>query len=151
HLIRLVTDSNLEGFYNRPRIDRELIEKYREGLVCIMPSIGGEHIVAIDDKKRSEEIVAWYKKIFGEDLYLGISRHPEVENHEVTMKKLAELSKRTEVPLVVAQGVQFLDREDAVARELVQKIRDGGSLDRDAEENLPDFSFMDTEKANHLF
>jgi len=151
NLIHLVTQSHLEGFYNRPRIDRELVEKYREGLICIMPSINGEHVAAIDDKKRSEEIVAWYRKIFSEDLYLEISRHPEIENHEATMKKLIELGRRAEVPLVAAQNVQYLDKDDAVARELVQKIRDGGSLDRDAEENLPDFSFINTEKANHLF
>jgi len=152
NLIHLVSLSHLEGFHDRPRIDRELIEKYREGLICIMPSFGGEHVVAINDKKRAEEIVAWYKKIFDNDLYIEITHHPEVENHEATMKKVVALARQCEVPLVAAQDVQFMDKDDAVARELVQKIRDGGSLNRDGgEENLPNLSFIDTEKANQLF
>src|SRR5262249_5617295 len=104
NLIQLVTLSHLEGFYNRPRIDRELMEKYREGLVAIMSAHGGEHIPAIDDKKRAEEIVVWYKKAYGEDLYIEITRHSEIEGHEPTMKKVIALSKTAGVPLVAAQN-----------------------------------------------
>jgi DNA polymerase III subunit alpha len=152
NLIHLVSASHLEGFHNRPRLDRELIEKFREGLVCIMPSFGGEHVTAITDNKRAEEIVAWYKKIFSDELYIEITRHPEVENHEATMKKVIALAKQSGVPLVAAQNVQFMQKDDAMARELVQKIRDGGSLNRDGgEENLPDLSFIGTETASQLF
>ncbi len=151
NLIQLVTISHLEGFHNRPRIDREIIEKYRDGLVCIMPAISGEHIAAIDDKHRAEDIVQWYKKVFGGDFYLGISHHPDIENHEKLVKKIIALSQSTDIPLVATHGVQFMKESDAIARELVQKIRDGGSLNRDAEENLPDFSFITTDDANKLF
>ena len=152
NLIQLVTKSHLEGFHNRPRIDRELVEKYHEDLVCILSSFGGEHISAIDDKNRAEDIVQWYKKVFSSDLYLEITHNPRVENHEATMKKVAALAKKTDVPLVAAQNIYYMDQDDAIARELVQKIRDGGSLNRDSgEENFPDFSFIDTDKAVKMF
>lgn len=151
NLIHLVTASHLEGFFNRPRIDHELLEKYHESLICIIPSIGGEHIPQLADKNRSEGLLARYKKIFADDVYIEISQHPEIEHHQATMKKVVDLSKRAGVPLVAAQDVQFMTEDDAVARELVQKIRDGGSLNRDADENLPNFSFISTEEANHLF
>jgi DNA polymerase-3 subunit alpha len=151
NLIHLVTASHLEGFFNRPRIDHELLEKYREGLICIIPSIGGEHIPLIADKTRSENLLARYKKIFSEDVYIEISHHPEIENHQNTMKKVADLAKRAGVPLVAAQDVQFMKEDDAIARELVQKIRDGGSLNRDADDNLPNFSFISIEDANRFF
>lgn len=155
NLIHLVSKSHLEGFYERPRIDRELIEMHREGLVAIMPAIGGEHVYAIDDASRVEGIVEWHKKVFSDPaaggLYMEISRHPEIENHEATVKKIVALARKTGVPLVAAQEIQYMNKDDAIARELVQKIKNGGSLDRDAVENTPDFSFIDTKKALQLF
>ncbi len=64
NLIKLVTDSNIEGFYYKPRIDKELIQKYSNGLTCIMPSFSGETSQALKTKdyEKAEELVAFYKK-----------------------------------------------------------------------------------------
>src|SRR5665213_358228 len=74
NLLKLVSDSYLEGFYDRPRIDRELIEKYREGLIAILPSHGGEVAYALrhGDKNRASQSLEWHKKIFEEECYLEI-------------------------------------------------------------------------------
>ena len=73
NLMKLVTDSNLEGFYYKPRIDRELIEKYNEGLIAIIPSFSGE--IAQSLKSRSQdkanEVAEFYKKVFGDDAFYG--------------------------------------------------------------------------------
>src|SRR5271168_4729 len=84
NLIKLVTYSNFEGFYYKPRIDRELIEKYKEGLVCIVPSLSGDISIHIrnGNSDNAKEATEFYKKIFGKDFYLEITHHPEIENHE---------------------------------------------------------------------
>src|SRR3990167_7259328 len=89
-LIQLVSKSHLEGFYYRPRIDRELIGQYRDGLIAILPSFGGEHARALRDGNREEarETLAWYKKIFGEDCFVEITRHPEIDGHEKNMQEI---------------------------------------------------------------
>jgi DNA polymerase-3 subunit alpha len=84
NLIKLVTHSNLEGFYYKPRIDAELIEKHNQGLIAIAPSFSSEISVALKmrDLEKAKEKIAWYKKIYP-DFYIEITRHPTKEtDHE---------------------------------------------------------------------
>ena len=78
NLIKLVTYSNFDGFYYKPRIDRELIEKYKEGLVCIVPSISGDIPIHLKNgnTESAEESASFYKKMFGDDFYLEVTHHP---------------------------------------------------------------------------
>lgn len=153
NLMLLVSRSHLEGFYYRPRIDRELIEEYREGLIAILPSFAGEHARALkeEQKDKAQEIVQWYKKIFGGDCYMEITRHPEIADHEEKMQTLIALSREFEVPLVAAHDSYYLKQEDALARELVRKIRTANVLNRDFEEGTHDFSFVPRARAQKLF
>src|SRR4051812_11431720 len=89
NLLQLVSRSFLEGFYYRPRIDRELIAQYQDGLIAILPSFSGEHARAISDgdEAKAREILGWYKKTFGERVYAEITHHPEVDGHEEKIQK----------------------------------------------------------------
>lgn len=153
NLIQLVSKSHLEGFYYRPRIDRELIERYREGLIAILPSFGGEHARALREKNREQakETIAWYKKLFGEDCFVEITRHPEIAGQEEEMQALVALAREAHVELVATHDVYYLKQEDATARELVRKIRTGGTLDREFAESSHDFSFIPQARAKELF
>ncbi len=153
NLIQLVSKSYLEGFYYRPRLDRELIENYREGLVAILPSFSGEHARALNDEQadKAHESIEWFKKIYGADLYAEITHHPEIEGHEELQKKIMALAKDANVPLVAAHDTYYLHKEDAVARELVNKIRTGQTMDRENMGGNSDFSFITQEKARELF
>ena len=153
NLIHLVTASYIEGFFDRPRIDRELLEKYKDGLICILPAGAGEGARAIEssDTKRAKESLAWHKKIFGEDLYLEVTVHPELDGHSAKIKKIVELSASEKVPLVATQDVYYMNKDDAVARELVVKIKNGGTLDREQIENTGDFSFTTREEMGRFF
>jgi DNA polymerase III subunit alpha len=153
NLIKLVSASHLEGYFDRPRIDRELIEKYCDGLICILPSFAGEPAWALQgtDVARAEESLAWHKKIFGEDCYVEITRHPEVENHEATMKKVLEMAKKVGVPPMAAHDVYYIENDDAVARELVVKIKNGGTLEREFAGATQDRSFISKKKAAEYF
>jgi DNA polymerase III subunit alpha len=153
NLIKLVSISHLEGFYYRPRIDREMIEAYKGDLIAILPSFGGEHARMLKDgqAEKARDAMEWHKKIFGEDLYAEITRHPEIDGHEERMKKIVALAKETSVPLVATADSYYLKQDDAIARELVTKIRMASTLNRDMVENLPDFSFITSEKAAQMF
>lgn len=153
NLLQLVSLSFLEGFYYRPRVDRELIERFSGGLIAILPSFSGEHARAIKDgqAEKAKEAMHWYKKVFGKDLYAEITRHFEIEGHEERMRAIVALSKECGVPLVAAHDTYYLEQDDAVARELVNKIRTASTLNRDMLENLPDFSFISRKRAAELF
>ncbi len=144
NLIQLVTKSHLEGFHVRPRIDRELIEKYREGLIALLPPYYGEHAQAIaaSDNDRAEQILEWYQKIFDDDLYAEITLHSEIEGHDKRVKKIIELAHKHKIPLCAAHDTFYIKPEDGFARELVNKIRTGGTLNRDVEEGIHDLSFQ---------
>ncbi len=153
NLLQLVSRSHLEGFYERPRIDRELIELHREGLIAILPSIGGEHAKHLHDRapERAKETLAWYRRVFGEDVFVEITRHPEVDGHEKLMREVISLARQEEVELVAAHDTYYLKQDDALARELVNKIRTAGVLNRDFEQGAHDFSFITRERAGELF
>ncbi len=85
NLIKLVTASNLEGFYYKPRLDRELLEKYAEGLIAIQTAINGNIVNNLKngDEEKAKESANWHKKIFGaENCYQEITHHPEIQDHE---------------------------------------------------------------------
>ncbi len=153
NLLQVVSRAYIEGFYYRPRLDRELIEQYRDGLIAILPSFGGEHAKALKDgvDDRARESLDWYKKQFGNDCFVEITRHHEIEGHEERMQKIIEYARAAGLPLVAAHDTYYLKPEDAIARELVTKIRSGGTLNRDFEGTSNDFSFISREKAISLF
>lgn len=142
NLIRLVTTSNLEGFYYRPRLDHELLEKHKEGLICIIPSFAGEPVQRLKDNdlEKAEASLAWYKEVYGDDCYLELTYHPEILDHQELQGKIKDLAQKTNTPLVAAQDIYYMSKDDAVAREVMMKIQSGGVVDID-EERPEDFSF----------
>ncbi len=154
NLIKLVTDSNLQGFYYKPRIDRELIEKYSEGLICISPSFSGEIAQSLKgrNQEKAEEVAAFYKKAFGDRLYIEITRHPEIDGHEASMKVLAAFAKKQGIPVVAAHDVYYIDQGDRFARETLLRVNshsDASEKVSDGDED--DFSFISAERAEELF
>lgn len=155
NLIKMVTSSFVDGFYYRPRIDHALIEDLRKDLICIIPSFSGEPVLSLKDgnEEAAEASLDWYKSMFGEDLYLELTHHPEIEGHEKSQELIKTLSQKAHVPLVAAHDVYYLDQKDYLARETMLKIQQGGVVDaQDAEGELaPNFSFISQERALELF
>lgn len=152
NLIKMVTLSNTEGFYYKPRIDRELITQFKEGLVCIIPSFAGETSQHLknNDQERAQADLAWYQSIFEDDCYLELTHHPEMLGHQELQEKIKTLSKAGNVPLVAAHDVYYLHKEDATAREVMMKIQSGGSVDL-SQERTEDFSFITQGQAKEYF
>ena len=155
NLIQLVTTSNLDGFYYKPRIDRELIEKYHEGLICISPSISSEIIQALkmSDKEKAKALIDYFKKIYGADnFYLELTHHPALEGHEKTMQTLIDIARETATPLVSAHDSYYLSPEDKAARKTLMLVNTNDSAERmSRDDDEEDFSFISPEKASELF
>jgi DNA polymerase-3 subunit alpha len=152
NLIKMVTLSNTEGFYYKPRMDRQLLEQYKEGIICIIPSFAGEtsHHLKNNDVEKAEADLSWYKSVYGDDCYLELTYHPEMLDHQALQEKIKALSISGNVPLVAAQDVYYMHKEDAVAREAMHKIQSGGVVHID-EERSEDFSFITQETAKKYF
>lgn len=155
NLIKMVTDSYVNGFYYRPRIDRELLEQYGDNLICIIPSFAGEtsHALKADDVPRAHELLSWYRGRFGDDCYLELTHHPEIPGHQELQTKIRTLAEHTKTPLVAAHDVYYLAPADRLARETLVKIQTGGTVETTSEfdEREEDFSFITQETASAYF
>jgi len=154
NLIQLVTASNLEGFYYKPRLDQELIAKHAKDLICIIPSFAGEVTQAFknQDADKAAERLDWYKSVFGEDCYIEITHHPELYEHGPIQDKLIALARSTNTPLVAAHDVYYLKPEDRIARETMMKIQNGGVVDLTSDQGVSeDFSFITQAEAAKRF
>lgn len=154
NLIQLVTASNIEGFYYRPRLDDEILTKFKDDLICIIPSFAGEVAQALKDSngEKAAQRLDWYKNVFGENCYLEISHHPEIFDHSDNQNRIKELAAKTNTPLVAAHDVYYLKPEDRIARDTMIKIQNGGVVDLSAERNSEEnFSFTTQEQMKEWF
>ena len=138
NLIQLVSKGFLEGFHIRPRVDRELLQVHREGLVAILPASGGGPAEALRNYAgaRARESANWYARNYGKDCYMEITIHPEIEGHEKRVKEIEKLAGELNIETMAGHEVYYMKKEDALARDLVDKIRTGGSLERNQDGNL---------------
>jgi DNA polymerase-3 subunit alpha len=129
-----------EGFYYKPRIDRELLEQYSEGIICLSACLGGVIPQAIMHRSVSEaeKIVLDYKRIFGDDFYLELQRHqtddPEMnrlvfDDQVFVNRTLADLGKKHGVKCIATNDVHFVDMEDAEAHDHLICLNTGKDLD----------------------
>jgi len=154
NLIKLVTASNLEGFYYKPRLDEELLQKYHEDLVCIIPSFSGEVAKALkdSDEELAKQRLDFYKNLYQENCYLEITHHPEILDHQKYQTEIKKLAKETNTPLVAAHDVYYIKPEDRIAREVMTKIQSGGVVDISTEmDSDEDFSFITQQQALEYF
>ena len=126
NLSKLVSIGFTDGYYYKPRIDLEVLEKYHEGLICCSACLGGAVPVAIkqDNMEEAERIALWYKNLFGEDYYLEIQSN-HLPDQALVNQKLVELSKKLDIPLVATNDAHYLKKEDAYNHEILLCIQTG--------------------------
>jgi DNA polymerase-3 subunit alpha len=119
NLIQLVTRANLEGFYYRPRVDRELLAQYKDGLIALSACFSGEvqYLILSGRFDEANQAALWYKETFG-DFYLEVMRHPMPES-EVVNSRLIQMSRELDIPLVATNDTHYINREDAYAHDLL--------------------------------
>lgn len=140
NLLKLVTVANTQGFYYKPRIDKNLLEKHSEGLIVSSACIGGEipqHILK-GDMAAAEEAILWFKNIFKDDFYLEIQRHKTTdpllptdvyESQIIVNKELIRLGEKFGVKVIATNDSHFTNGEDADAHDLLICLNTGKDLD----------------------
>ncbi|OGZ03677.1 MAG: DNA polymerase III subunit alpha [Candidatus Lloydbacteria bacterium RIFCSPHIGHO2_01_FULL_41_20] len=156
NLIKLVTFANLEGYYYKPRMDKELLKQYHEGIIALSGCLGGELSQALLNGKDSEAeaIAGEYRDIFSkENYFLEVMHHPNIEGATKVREKLIALSKKLNIPLVGTQDSHYLHIDDHKAHDTLLAVQTG--TDTKDENRLTfgadDFSFINTKKALEYF
>ncbi len=130
NLLSLVTFSNTEGFYQKPRVDKELLGKYKEGLIILSGCLAGKIPSLILSGKEDEAVstALWFKETFGEDFYLEVMDHGIPEQTAV-LQRLIAISKDTGISLVATNDSHYTKREDARAQDVLMCIGTGRTYD----------------------
>jgi DNA polymerase-3 subunit alpha len=155
NLMKLVTIGHTDGFYYKPRLDWESIEKYHQGLICLSGCLNGEVYKNIvdDDYKKAKEIATNYQQLFGDDYYLEIQRHNLKEQNEAN-PKLIKLSKELGIPLVATNDAHYLKKGDSFAQDVLVMINtqtNVNSANRMSMANTPEFYLKNTQEMNEIF
>jgi DNA polymerase-3 subunit alpha len=131
NLIQLTTRAHLEGFYYRPRVDKELLEQYHQGLIALSACVSGELPRLILDGRLEEakQAALWYKQTF-DGFYLEIMRHPISELERINQVLIA-MAGELDIPLVATNDVHYVRREDASAHDLLLCIGTNSSIHDD--------------------
>ena len=131
-----------KGFYYKPRIDRNTLKEYSEGLVCLSACLAGDIPQAILKRQydEAEELVKWYKDLFGEDYYLELQNHKLEEQIEVN-QKLKEYAKKYNIKTVATNDVHYIYREDAVTQDVLMCVQMGKTVDDPDRMKFPNDEF----------
>ena len=130
NLIKLVSAAFTEGFYSKPRVDRELLQKYSGGLIALSACLAGEIPKALlsGDYDKARDIALWYKNTFGENNYFL-----ELQNHNLTQQQqinpyIIKLSRETGIPLVATNDVHYIEKEDSFMHKVLLCVQTGSKI-----------------------
>ena len=125
NLTRLASLSYLEGFYYKPRIDWELLQEHREGLICLSACISGEiNLLLIEDQDEEASARARaYRELFGDDYYLEIQNHGLDREHKARAKMI-ELSRELSIPLVATNDIHYIEKEHYLSHDVLLCMRE---------------------------
>ncbi|MGN1133558.1 MAG: PHP domain-containing protein, partial [Oscillospiraceae bacterium] len=155
NLIKMVSLGYTEGFYNRPRIDIELLEKYHEGLICLSACLAGEipRKLSNGDYEGAKSTALKYQNIFGKGNY-----YIEIQNHKFDAETriiplLIKLSKDTGIPLAATNDAHYLQREDAYVQRVLTCISTGTTIDEPNKLEFPteEFYIKSEKEMSELF
>ena len=155
NLISMVSKAWTEGFYTKPRIDRELLEQYHEGIIALSACLAGEipRALIADDYERAKEKALWYNKVFGQgNFYLELQNHGIREQKQIE-PMIIRLSKETGIPLVATNDTHYVRKEDSKIQQVLiciatnTTLGQGNGLEFDSDE----FYLKSEEEMHELF
>jgi len=156
NLMKLVTIANLEGYYYKPRIDKEILREHAEGIIALSGCLGSELPQAVlrGDMNKADELIREYQEIFGkENYFIEIQCHPSVENDKKVREALIGLARKHNIPIVGTQDSHYPESGDHDAHHTLLQINTQGDAKDGAKFEFSDdnFSFIDTKKAMEIF
>ncbi len=126
NLAKMASIAYTDGFYYVPRIDKKVVETYKEDIIVLTGSLYGEvpsKILNIGEKQ-AEEALLWWKEQFGDDLYMEIMRHGQEDERRVN-ETLIAMAKKHDVKLVACNNTYYINKEDANAHDILLCVKDG--------------------------
>ena len=131
NLIKMASSAFLEGFYFKPRIDKELLAAHSEGIICLSGCVSGEFSRAIlggsnaeEALRQAEEVAGWFHKTFGDRYFVEIQNN-HLEIQRLAMQGAVEVANRMGLPLVATSDAHYVNQEDAVAQDVLLCINTG--------------------------
>jgi len=156
NLLKLVTLANLEGYYYKPRMDKEILRQHSDGIIALSGCLGGElsQTVLKGDLEKADKLIKEYQDIFGkENYFIEIQSHPSVENDKEVRETLIKLARKHNIMLVATQDSHYPCSDDHDAHHTLLQINTQGDGKEGAkfEFSDDDFSFVDTKTALEMF
>ncbi len=153
NLMKLSSIAGIDGYYYKPRIDRELLEKYNEGLIILSACASGEvgENLRVDNYEEAKKIASWYKSVFGDRYYLELQDHghedsPAAWDVQVKINKhLLRMSEELDIECVVTSDGHYLTHDDRDAHEILLCVGTGSFLSDENRMSLADFELHVTE------
>ena len=129
NLIKLVSAGFIDGFYYKPRIDKEILEKYHEGIIALSACLAGEvnQNILNGDMEKAKAVATWFKNLFKEDYYLELQNNG-IKEQVMVNQKLVQIARELNIPLVATNDAHYLKREDAYNHEILLCIQTGKTM-----------------------
>ncbi|OQC06432.1 MAG: DNA polymerase III subunit alpha [Candidatus Cloacimonetes bacterium ADurb.Bin089] len=129
NLMKLSSISYIKGFYYKPRISKDLLQQYNQGLICLSACVKGEIPALIYNGrlKQAKEVALWYKDLFQERFYIELQNH-SLEPEKKVMPQLIELARELKIPMVLTNDCHYLHQNDYEAHDILLCIQTGKLL-----------------------
>ena len=155
NLIKMVSAGFTEGFYNKPRVDHELLEEYHEGLICLSACLAGEIPQALlaGDYEKAKNLARYYEDLFGKgNYYIEIQDHG-LDEQRTVLSLLVRLSRETGIPLVATNDAHYLEKEDSRMQHILICIQTNKTVNDDdvLEFGTDEFYVKSTDEMYELF
>ncbi|GIW66299.1 MAG: DNA-directed DNA polymerase [Candidatus Parcubacteria bacterium] len=156
NLLKLMTIAHLEGFYYKPRIDKDILKKYNQGLIILSGCLNGEipKLLLNNQFDEAKRVAYEYIDIVGKDnFYLEIQKHPNLPESLKVYDLLIKLSRETKIPLVATQDVHYIYKEDREIHDVFLAIQTGKDIEEKDRLTMKDdyFHFASQDEIIELF
>ena len=154
NLLKLTTLASMEGMYYKPRIDRELLNQYNEGLICLSACLGAEvpHHIMNGDMEQARYVASKFREIFGDRYYLELQDH-QLSKQKAVNEQLVRMARELNIPLVATNDVHYLDAKDADPHQVLLCVQTGTTMDdpKKLEYGSKDFYLKDQQEMARVF
>ncbi len=154
NLVQIATKAQLEGFYYKPRIDRELLEKHHEGLIALSGCLNGPIPQLIQEHRLEDarDMARWFQEVIG-DFYLEVQHHGNIPELAEVNRRLVEMSREMGIPLVATNDVHYVHQHEHTIQDILLCIQTNTTVDQQDRMRMADPSYFlrSTEEMAGLF
>lgn len=131
NLIKIVSKGFTEGFYNKPRIDEDLLEEYHEGLICLSACLSGDipKLILKGEYNRAKEKALYYQNLFGKDNFFIELQNHDIERQKTVNASLIKIAKEIDCPMVVTNDCHYVEKSDSATHNILLCIQTNSTVD----------------------